>query len=145
MKRKTDFSKLPIGTKVWNFIDGAGYISNIKLSNDYPIMITFENGDQNTYHIDGREDKDDINPLLFLQKFEVPDIAFEVPKPDLKIDDKIMVRLVNGEWYFRHFKMWDGEKVVAWDYGRDSFTAESVDDISWWSHYRLPTEEELNN
>ena len=65
------------------------------------------------------------------------------PRPDLKIDDPVMVRLDDNEkWVRRHFAGWSESGVIlVWVNGYTSFT---INTSTTFPQYRLPTPEELN-
>ena len=143
MSKKINFSKLPIGTKVWSFLDGDGYISNIKSSNEYPLTVTFEDEYKSTYYIDGRQDRNDINPILFLQSFDIPNKAYKMPLPDLKIDAKIMVKhYESSEWVPAHFKQWHNRMAECFNGMRTSWTSPELFTCIW-KFWRIPTKKEL--
>ena len=65
------------------------------------------------------------------------------PRPDLKIDDPVMVRVGDNKgWHRRHFAGWsESGTILVWVHGYTSFT---TDISTTFNQYRLPTPEELN-
>lgn len=63
--------------------------------------------------------------------------------PDLKVDDKVMVRNSDEDlWKRRHFSHFDHNgRVVCFDAGCTSWSAD--DYVAPWNHWRLPNEDEL--
>ena len=65
----------------------------------------------------------------------------EMPRPDLRIDDPVIVwDYPDGGRYRRHFAGWtpDG-RIKAWNNG----TSWTTEHVTIWNNYRLPTEDEL--
>ncbi len=64
-------------------------------------------------------------------------------RPDLKVDDKILVRDYannNYPWVRRHFAGWDGDKVKTFSDGKTLFTTNAS--YRTWNHYKLPESED---
>jgi hypothetical protein len=81
---KTDFSKLPIGTKVWSFRYGWCEITKINTDKEYSIRVRYKYGDTEEYTSYGFCFDSDVNPTLFLRPFEIPVKAFEQQMPEFK-------------------------------------------------------------
>lgn len=102
MKAKTDFSKLPVGTKVWSSVNGHCVIQ--KTTNnphkDYPILCMFNEGKLYSYFTpDGKKDLSDVYPTLFLKTlpgFE-DGTAFESEVIDERIGKKCRNDMKNVE------------------------------------------------
>lgn len=71
---------------------------------------------------------------------DLPDLP-EMPRPDLKIDDPVLVwSNQNNGWMRRYFAGWDGNRLIAWRNGCTSWTAENVNDTAEWDRWKLPGE-----
>ena len=101
--KKTDFSKLRRGTKVWYYtMNMWGVIKDINVTNDqdYPIIVTF-NGHlirgcrELTFTINGKEEIDN-NPSLFLDSFDIPENAYISPNPMPKLELGMVVDTCQG-------------------------------------------------
>jgi hypothetical protein len=77
--------------------------------------------------------------LAYLGPVPIP----EMPQPDLKIDDPVIVwdYVDDCKTQRRYFAGWgeDG-RITTWAIGKTSWTAYQK---TTWNHYRLPTTEEL--
>ena len=135
---KTDFTKLPEGTRVWSLIKNeCGFIEENKKNNNYPVKVIFDDGKTTTYTADGREYTYDKNASIFLQKFKIPEQAFEMPLPELAVDSKILVSVdpenICLKRYFSHWKdgkpfcfedggtSWSSDRVYAWDFHESTY------------------------
>lgn len=120
MKTKTDFSKLPIGTKVWSSNYGYGEMINNDSANcTYPITVDFDNTNVSNFTKDGRYYSDDTYPSLFLKPlpgFE-DGTAFENEMPDERI----------------------GKKCIFWDYPQGDFSISSLKDMCGGDYIYLAT------
>ena len=66
-------------------------------------------------------------------------IEFRKVRPELKVDDPVLVKLrIADRWSCRHFASWDKKTglIRCWDDGRTSFTAEGISSV--WDVYKLP-------
>jgi len=110
---KTDFTKLPIGTKVWDITKGWGVIERICHDQIYPILVKHYVSSI-SYTAQGKAHTWDIHPSLFLNKFKIPDEAYIPPRPYLKVDDKVIVWNTAGQKkQCRHFKCWDSDGRIC--------------------------------
>ena len=59
-------------------------------------------------------------------------------RPNLKVDDKVMVRAVGvDQWLHGHFKEWpEGDGIICFDGGRTSWTSEGKH--IHWKCWKLP-------
>jgi hypothetical protein len=65
----------------------------------------------------------------------------EMPKPDLKIDDPVIVWMNNCEEERRYFAGWSEDgRIICWAAGGTSWSTGSN---TTWYQWRLPTPEEL--
>ena len=61
-----------------------------------------------------------------------------IEKPDLKVDDRILVRDSNsGYWIPRHFSHWNGNLCMCFDGGKTSWS-ENGCGVYPWEHWKLP-------
>lgn len=66
-----------------------------------------------------------------------------MPRPDLKIDDPVWVWDAPNQPIKRHFAGWSSDGLImTWSNGGTSWTRDAS---SSWTHYRLPTADELKN
>lgn len=129
-----------VGDRVWDSwqekwkvitkIQTAGHLA-------YPIVIE----DSETMNATGLY-RTDANRRYFPNSFDVPDSAYERPRPDLEVDAKVWVRNAPdyGQWVTRHFSRWDDKCMFCWDNGQTSHT-QTKGDSRWW-YYRLTPPEE---
>jgi hypothetical protein len=105
---------------------------------DYPIVVEFDNGDGIAYRFDGRYNKNRLNPELFWDE-----IRFEIPKPplpDLEVDTKVFVWVIDTVRYKRHFSHFDKEgNIVCFDDGKTSWTTEGC--VASWENWELIEED----
>lgn len=68
MKKELDFTKLPIGTVVYdNTFFGRGEIKNTTTTVAYPICVQFDNGNVTTYTSDGCFTKGGVHTLSIIK------------------------------------------------------------------------------
>lgn len=120
MKAKTDFSKLPVGTKVWSSIYGHGeIIGRGSPDSIYPITVDFGYDNRPCFTKYGVLYLSDKYPSLFLKPlpgFE-DGTAFESEMPDERI----------------------GKKCIFWNYPQGDFTISSLKDICGGDYIYLAT------
>lgn len=138
---KTDFTKLPLGTRVWSFKrNESGVVSLNNFNNTYPINVSFDSGKDVIYTADGRYTETDKNPDLFLQKFEIPKEAFEMPLPELPVDSKILVsedpKTIDNKRYFSH---WENGMPACFNHGYTSWSSNG--NTQKWTYWKLPEKE----
>lgn len=68
-----------------------------------------------------------------------------MPPPELKQDDPVMVRdSEDGPWMRKHFAGWSiSGDILCWCAGFSKWTSGNAKEA--WTHWRLPTVEELNS
>ena len=135
---KTDFTKLPLGTRVWNFTKNEYGVIILLLGGEYPVRVEFDNGEKEQYTSDGRCFTTDKNPDLFLQKFEIPEQAFEMPLPELPVDAKILVGNYSDDLLKkRYFSHWENGEPVCFI---DGCTSWNKTGTATWKYWKLPEE-----
>ena len=82
---KTNFK---VGDKVFHYGFGWGKIDFIDdEQNDYPIVVMFESGQEQSFTLDGKFEFIDINPTLSFTEYSVSNFSqerpFEFPEADL--------------------------------------------------------------
>lgn len=75
----TDFSKLPVGTPVEDYLLGPGVIDGRREGDVYPVCATFKNNAYGTYAHNGKRNLSDARPSLFLPG-QLPQIVEVKPK-----------------------------------------------------------------
>jgi len=138
---KTNFTKLPVGTKVWSFRKGWGELTEVNLRNSkyYQVRCFFANDNTRSFSASGHYSESEKLPELFLNEFEIPDEAYKQPLPDLEIDTKVLVRANPGHrWAHRYFKKFDSRGfLVAFREGATSWSSEGSVEIAW-EYWKLP-------
>lgn len=138
-----DFTKLEVGTKVWDFGKGWGTIKSIGKHTIYPIEVTFEDFDDSTYTLEGKCFKDQINPRLFLSELKIPEENLRHP---LKTDDLVLVRdHEKDDWVKRHFYGFANGGILVFMYGKTSWTIENHEDYVRYNCWKLPEVEDEKN
>ncbi len=125
-----DFTKLPIGTRVFCTAFGWGNIDSIvgdKIGKDanYPVGVRFRQiAPIQRFTPNGQAILN--GPVcLALREYSVPDECFETPLPDLPVDTPILVRLkFETKWKKRHFKEWYNGRPVVFCKGKTSWSSE---------------------
>jgi len=139
MTQRIDFTQLSVGTKVFSPTFGEGVINEIDTINynTYAITVLFDNQRHEVFTRDGRYYKD-CPQSLFLQRFDIPQNAFTLPRPQLKVDDKILVRNHDSHsWHKRYFAGWSAnEKIMTFMNGGTSWTQEHTYE---WNEWKIPT------
>jgi hypothetical protein len=109
----------------------------------YPLSVEFddEEGSRTFYTADGRLVVDG-NRSLFFQAFAPPPYVLEKPKPDLKVDDKVLVRNCKAtcedhDWEPAHFAEWCDNGIRCFISGQTSWTNGRIP-LEWWKFYKLP-------
>jgi hypothetical protein len=126
------------GEKVYSLKWGWGVVTEISYG-EYPVKITFLNNTEENYTKDGKWMLEDLNPDLFFEEVKLPERVR--PKPNLKIDDPILVSANGGSdeksWQKRHFAGWDSDgKIIAFNNGATSWSTD--DRLVTWEYWRLP-------
>jgi hypothetical protein len=102
-----------LGQTVYSVEFGKGKVIEIKESSYYPIKVSFENNEVETYMQDGRRIERE-----YISLFQEP-ITFPTNKPliNLKKGDRVWVRSYGDHiWdcrYFSHFPDFSREKIVC--------------------------------
>ena len=129
-----------VGDKVIYSLRGYCFVQHIEPRDLYPVKVAFPDGKKKTFTVDGRFENADLFPSLFHED-EYPTCypQYEKPKPDLKVDAKLIVWDSSEYKHYKcraHFKEWgkDG-KVVCFDGGRTSHTDNG--DTCVWNHYEI--------
>ena len=135
-----DFTKLPIGTKVFDFVFGWCEITKISATTvTYPVHVAFADHEA-TYTHNGCLHIGEMQRLFLREvKFEVPEDAYTPPLPDLKKDTPVLVRNLEVElWCKRHFSHFARGNMFVFSEGRTSWTANQ--DTDGWDFWKLPEE-----
>ena len=134
-----DFRNAKVGDKVWSNRDGWLEIINIGYTGEdlYPIQATNSSGYYFSFTTEGRENIDDIYPAIFWNEFEIPNEAFEKPKPSLEVDTLVWVwdNFKGGKLlrFFSHFDE-DGN-IYTFDDGGDSNIG--LHNTTEWNNWEL--------
>lgn len=81
---------------VWSLRSGWGVITEIETPSitKYPISVTFDNDDMETFTLDGKYKENDINPILFWDE-----VCFKIPKkPKKRIKAYVFYKEENGSF-----------------------------------------------
>lgn len=135
-----DFTKLPISTKVWSMNGGWGKIVSINTDRVYSIQVMFDY-EYITFTSDGRQYTCSAAPTLFLNKFKIPDEAYRPPRPDLKVDDKVIVWDDESRKHHRHFKRWTEDGKIECFGGGETSWSNDRGGSSSWNYYAIPESE----
>lgn len=95
-----DFSKMPIGTKVWDVGLGEGVISSVFIEHDYPVEVQFKTGLSSSYTIFGLYFKKSVKPTLFPYPVEVVRIKQKVRKYKVVIKEPDESLRVSEGYYY---------------------------------------------
>ena len=125
-----DFTKEPIGTRVWSFINGWGKISHIGQLDQYVVTVDFGQRGTESYTKDGRLFNAQPITLFYDEiKYTIP----PKPLPKLEVDTKVIVwDLPTNKLkrYFSHFNP-DGT-IVVFSNGGTSWSASSTYTYDYW-------------
>jgi hypothetical protein len=71
---------------------------------------------------------------------QVIDNKVQEPRPELRVDDPVLVRNHESEgWNKRHFASWGKlNGIKTYTHGKTSFTTEDNTDTAHWPFYKLP-------
>ena len=136
------FSNAKVGDKVWDIRFGWGEITEIRKKDGYPITVEFYDDDNvivDIYTLDGKCTADsDKNPILFWNKFEIPNEAYKKASPALEIDTPLWVRKKgNTRWYKRYFAGWTKDGlVICWNNGATSSSVNTKTDFIVWDEWK---------
>jgi hypothetical protein len=94
--KTTTFENAKPGDRVWDIRKGWGTIVCNLIDDDYPIEVNFDNESNDTFTLEGKAFRLDLNPTLFWDelKFVVPEqppstkLIHGVKVPDISIDPK---------------------------------------------------------
>ena len=126
----TTFETASIGDEVWCVSMGWGTITNIT-NDDYPICVEFDSGKWDSFTMEGRLYKDDLNPLLFWSEVKI--VVPTKPLPKLNKDDCVEVWNANTTdptiFYKRHFSHFEDGSIFCFRDGGTSWT--SIQTTGW--------------
>ena len=125
------------GDRVFSVTHGWGKIVDQEDAEvSYPLGVQFVNA-EDSFTATGLRYVTDTMPTLFPNEFAIPDIAYERPRPDLKIDDRVLVRETGDEdWWKRHFAGWTDDGHIKTFLEGSSWTA--CGDTIEWDEWKLP-------
>ena len=87
-----DFSKAKVGDKVWS--SASGWMEIVKIGNldfHYPLVAKDKDCKYTDFTIEGKLFTTDLYPTIFWNEFEIPEVAFVKPLPNLKTYDLVIV------------------------------------------------------
>ena len=82
-----------VGDRVFSVAQQWGKITEkTDFGGGYSLRVRFEDGDEESFTATGKRYVTDTMPTLFPNEFAIPDSAYQRPRPDLKIDNRVIVR-----------------------------------------------------
>ena len=133
----TTFETASIGDEVWCVSLGWGAITDIIQTDDYPIVVRFDTRKLDTFTMEGRLYKDDLNPTLFWSEVRI--VVPTKPRPKLNKDDCVEVwntlTIDPTITYKRHFSHFENGQIFCFDNGGTSWTSNQT--VSW-DRWRKP-------
>jgi hypothetical protein len=125
------------GDRVWDFVYGWGEVTTTDSKcENYPIKVKFKY-DNITYSFDGKR-SNELNRTLFFAEIPIPESALKRPRPELKVDDRVLVRNSEDEnWVPRYFAEWGSRKIGTWADGGTSWSRAAIE---YWNLHKLPEE-----
>lgn len=128
----TTFETAKVGDRVWASVSGWGTIKSIDDS-EYPITVYYDNGEYDTYTIDGVLFKDGGLQVLFWDEVVIE--APVKPMPALQVDAKVLVwRDGSRSKFCRHFSHFENNNIHVFDGGLSSWTGNSS---AAWDNWEL--------
>jgi hypothetical protein len=119
---KTNFK---VGDKVFHYGFGWGKIDFIDdEQNDYPIVVMFESGQEQSFTLDGKFEFIDINPTLSFTEYSVSNFSQERPFEFPEADEEVMVSDDSINWKlakFIRFRAYDNDYLVQVGRMQESF------------------------
>lgn len=98
-------SVFKVGDKVFHYGFGWGKIDFIDdETEDYPIIVMFKSGSEQTFTLDGKFEIGDINTTLSFTEYSVSNFSQERPFELPEIGEKIMVSNDGSNWHLGAFK-----------------------------------------
>lgn len=134
------FENAKVGDRVWDIQYGYGIIISNTHTKDVPLYVKFDIGYDKHFILEGIRDGNSWEsikiPTLFWQKWEIPEVAYVKPLPNLEVDTKIYVstKELPEVWHRRYFSHFEGDKVYCFDAGGTSW---STGAITKWSNWKL--------
>ena len=128
-----DLSKCKINDWIYTLSDGWVQVKQNKYTRTYPICCTNEK----SYTHDGKEHTQFEQPSAYI---EPPSDWIVPPKPQnknkkLKKDTLVKVFDILHHSKIRHFKRFDGDNIVVYGDGADSYTDEGKEEI--WNSWEI--------
>jgi hypothetical protein len=113
-----------------------------------PVFVTFERGHTATFTLDGKSQKSDFLPSLFVGHISASDFepvmsAMQRPDPATLVPDQLLHVYVNGAYVLRHFAKYEAGRVFVWPNGATSYTAPPGASGAVVANWRIPTSKEL--
>lgn len=107
MEQELDFTKLPIGTVVFdNTRHGEGIIVDIYLNSHRKVFVRFNNGAAEFYTKDGRVDSN-YPRILSTENYTMPQMKCEMPKKRLQRGDLVICKSTTGSKRIGIFDSYD--------------------------------------
>ncbi len=127
-----------VGDRVFSGASGWGKITGKNVDPDFPLGVTFENDTEDDFTATGLRYLTDTMPTLFPNEFAIPDSAYQRPRPNLKIDDRVLVNNAFPiEWVRGHFAGWtDDGYIKTFLDGLTSWTTDGATCV--WTEWKLP-------
>ena len=133
---KPQFEDYKIGDKVWDSEIGEWVKIKLYVPSEKGRECFELETDVRIFHTGQTNYK--CAPRYFCQPFEIPAEAYERPKPDLKVDDKVLVwdKKFPEEKYPMHFAGWtEHGRMKTFEDGRSLFTDNGHFDL--WDNYEV--------
>jgi hypothetical protein len=113
-----------------------------------PVFVIFERGHTATFTLDGKSQKSDLLPSLFVGRVEPKNFELLVagmcqPDPTELVLDQPLYVYVNGSYVLRHFAKYEAGRVFVWANGATSYTAPPGASGTVVADWRIPTSKEL--
>jgi hypothetical protein len=135
---KNTFKNAKIGDRVWSMAKGWGEVVAIGYDMPCPIVVEFPDYGRRPYSLDGRYNKNDINPELFWGeiKLEVP----KPPLPKLEVDTKVIVWDGCYGTSRRHFSHFDSDgNIHCFTDGATKWSSGGATKL--WNNWKLAEKE----
>lgn len=135
---KPVIGKFKVGTKVWSPNFGDGEVRGFDPDNVFKVKARFPGFGTLAFLECGRQHTNSPEPTLFLARPEVwpdpPAPPAPVPRPDLKVDDRVIVATENGLQH-RHFAKWPtvGPGIWVYENGGTSWSQVTIQFFENWT------------